>query len=104
MELKELNSLLPPELKKANVVCCAFWKNISGQYVNATGLFIGKILVVSYAYNGMRSKDAIDETYVVNSTIPGIKPKLGKYATEEECREKCIQVAKHFLTMLSNCS
>lgn len=102
MELQQMNDLLPPALQQANVSCRAFWKDISGQYISGTGLFIGKVLVASYSYNGMRSKDSVNEAYVVNSTLPGIKSKLGKYATVEECQARCIEVAKHFLGMLSH--
>lgn len=102
MELQKMNDLLPPALQQANVSCRAFWKDITGQYITGTGLFIGKVLVASYSYNGMRSKDAVNETYVVSSTLPGIKSKLGKYATVEECQLRCIEVAQHFLKMLGH--
>ena len=100
IELQKMKDLLPPALQQANVNCRAFWKDVSGKYIRSTGLFIGKVLVASYSYNGIRSKDAVNEKYVVNSTLPGIKSELGKYATEEECQFRCIKVAQHFLKML----
>lgn len=100
MELQQLNDLLPSTLQQSNISCRAYWKDVSGKYINSTGLFIGKILVATYSYNGIRSKDAVNEDYIVTSSVPGIKSILGKYGTEEECQARCIGVAQHFLKML----
>ena len=100
MDIQQLNELRPPTLQQCSVSCRAFWKTIEGQYVSATGLYIGKVLVASYSYNGLRSKDAKKETYVVSSSMPGIKRDLGKYETEEECQTRCYEVAETFLKML----
>ena len=102
MDLQKLNEALPPALQQANVSCRAYWKDVSGKYISSTGLFIGKILVATYSYNGIRSKDAVNEDYIVTSSVPGIKSTLGKYGTVEECQAKCIQVAQHFLVMLGH--
>jgi hypothetical protein len=102
MELQQLNDLLPPALQQCSVSCRAYWKDVSGKYINSTGLFIGKILVATYSYNDIRSKDAVNEDYIVTSSVPGIKSTLGKYGTVEECQAKCIQVAQHFLVMLGH--
>jgi len=102
MELQQLNELLPPTLRQCNVSCRSYWKDISGKYGSGTGLFIGKILVATYSFNGIRPKGAVNEDYVVTSFVPGIKSMLGKYGTVEECQARCIEVVQHFLRMLGD--
>jgi len=85
----------------ADICCRANWKKVSSQYVHSHGLFIGKILVAEYFWNGMRSKgDPL--VYKVTSPINGIKHDLGSFATEAECQSRCVSVAKAFVKMLEN--
>ena len=77
----------------------AVWKTIPSKYVSAEGLYIGKFLIAEYIWDGARSKgDPL--VYKVTSPIKGIKPNLGNFATEEECKNRCIEVAKYFINML----
>jgi len=71
-----------------------------GKYVNSKSIYIGSIKIATYFYNGLRTKGADNETYAVTSEIKGIKSDLGKYATEDECIERCKQVANVFIEML----
>lgn len=83
----------------ANINCSAVWKKISSQYVDSHGLFIGKILVAEYHWNGMRPKgDPL--IYRVTSQIKGIKAESGSFATEDECKARCLEVVSTFVKML----
>lgn len=85
----------------ADVSCRAVWKKISSQYVDSNGLFIGKILVAEYYWNGMRPKgDSL--IYKVTSPIKGIKSDLGSFATEDECKARCLEVVNTFVKMLQH--
>jgi hypothetical protein len=83
----------------ADVSCRAIWKKVPSQYLSITGLFIGKVKVASYCMDGCSSKDDTKK-YVVNSTLPTIKDTIGRFETEEECRQTCIRVAKVFCEQL----
>jgi len=98
MDIRELDA----KLKGITVTYYAYWKEIEGRYTSETSLFIGKIKIASYGYNTNRSKDAVNDQYRVTSTLPGINPKLGTYATVTECEARCIGVAIHFLKMLGH--
>jgi hypothetical protein len=85
----------------ADVSCCAVWKKISSQYSESNGLFIGKILVASYHWNGMRPKgDPL--IYRVTSPIKGIRNDWGDFATEAECKARCLEVVNTFVKMLQH--
>lgn len=85
----------------ADVSCRAVWKKISSQYVDSNGLFIGKILVAEYHWNGMRPKgDPL--IYKVTSPIKGIKNDLGSFATENESKARCLEVVNTFVKMLQH--
>jgi hypothetical protein len=85
----------------ADVSCRAIWKKVPSQYLSITGLFIGKVKVASYCMDGCSSKDD-SKKYVVNSTLPTIKDTIGRFETEEECKQVCIRVAKVFCEQLQH--
>ena len=85
----------------ADVSCRAIWKKVPSQYLSITGLFIGKVKVASYCMDGSNSKDD-PKKYVVNSILPTIKDTIGRFETEEECKQACIKVAKVFCEQLQN--
>ena len=85
----------------ADVSCRAIFKKVPSQYLTITGLFIGKIKVASYCMDGYSSKDD-HKKYVVNSTLPSIKDTIGRFETEEECKQACIRVAKVFCQQLQH--
>lgn len=90
----------PSSLQQINITVSAKWKDISGQYTSARGLFIGKVLVARYFYDGTIARGD-ENKYRVTSPIDGIKSVLGNFKTEEECEKKCYDVAQYFLTMLN---
>ena len=85
----------------ADVSCCAIWRKIPSQYLSITGLFIGKVKVATYCMDGCSSKDDPCK-YVVNSPLPTIKDQIGRFETEEECKQACIRVAKVFCEQLQH--
>ena len=85
----------------ADVSCRAIWKKVPSQYLSITGLFIGKVKVASYCMDGFSAKDD-PKKYVVNSTLPTIKDTIGRFETEEECKQACIRVAKVFCEQLQH--
>ena len=85
----------------ADVSCRAIWKKVPSQYLSITGLFIGKVKVASYCMDGCSSKDD-QKKYVVNSTLPTIKNTIGRFETEEECKQACIRVANVFCEQLQH--
>lgn len=87
----------------ADVSCCAIWRKIPSQYLSITGLFIGKVKVATYCMDGCNSKYDPCK-YVVNSPLPTIKDQIGRFETEEECKQACIRVAKVFCEQLRHCS
>ena len=40
--------------------------------------------------------------YVVNSTLPTIKDTIGRFETEEECKQACVRVANVFCEQLQH--
>ena len=85
----------------ADVSCRAIFKKVLSQYLSITGLFIGKVKVASYCMDGCSAKDD-PKKYVVNSTLPTIKDTIGRFETEEECKQACIKVAKVFCEQLQH--
>ena len=85
----------------ADVSCRAIWKKVPSQYLSITGLFIGKVKVASYCMDWCSSKDD-PKKYVVNSTLPTIKDTIGRFETEEECKQACIRVANVFCEQLQH--
>jgi len=83
------------------VMCRAYWKRINSQYGSSNGLFIGKILVAEYYFNGMRPKGD-PKVYRVSSPIRGIKSELGNFELEEDCKARCIEVGRTFVKMLEH--
>jgi len=80
--------------------CLATWKTNTGRYSSGKSLYIGKVRVAGYFYNGARPKDD-PKVYKVASPIETIKSDLGSYETESECVNVCIKVAKLFIEHLS---
>lgn len=58
------------------------WKNSTSKYTSGKDAFIGKIKVGTYYYNGIDRDPAL--RYVAKTTLPNLKPDLGKFPTEEE--------------------
>lgn len=81
------------------VNCKAHWKELHSKYVPATALYVGKVKVVEYYYNGTRPKGD-PKVYKVVADISSLKSDLGSFETEEECRARCIQAAKVFCNQL----
>jgi hypothetical protein len=88
-------------LHVADVSCRAIFKKVPSQYLSIIGLFIGKLKVASYCMDGCSSKDD-PKKYVVNSQLPTIKDTIGRFETEEECKQACIHVAKVFCQQLQH--
>lgn len=87
----------------ADVKCSAIWKNIESKYSSSKGLYIGKIKVAEYFWDGMRPKGDT-KVYKVTSSIATIKSDLGNYETEDECKALCIKIAKVFCEQLGHCT
>ena len=85
----------------ADVSCCAVFREVPTQYLSVTGLFIGKVKVATYCMDGCNTKGS-DDRYVVNSPLPTIKDQIGRFTTEEECKQACIRVAKVFCEQLQH--
>lgn len=77
------------------------WKEIASVYSVSYTLYIGRVRVVSFHYDGGR-QSGDKQKYQVSSTLPSIKSNLGRYETEQEAREMCINVAKVFLKQLQD--
>lgn len=97
------NNAQEQQLFIADVSCCAYFKIVPTQYLSITGLFIGKVKIATYCMDGCSSKDDPCK-YVVNSPLPTIKDQIGRFETEEECKQACIRVAKVFCKQLQHCS
>ena len=100
-EEKISNETKTEALHIADVSCRAIFKKVPSRYLSITGLFIGKIKVASYCMDGCSSKDD-PKKYVVNSTLPSMKDTIGRFETEEECKQACIHVAKVFCQQLQH--
>ena len=87
-----------------NVSCCAVWKTVPTQYLHVKGLYIGKVKVATYCMDGMVSKKGDSKKYIVNSPLPTIKDVIGRFETEEECKQACINVGRLFIKQLQHCS
>jgi len=83
-----------------DVQCFATWNRNTGQYASGKSLYIGKIKVAEYYFNGARPKGD-PKVYKVVSPIQTIKSDLGSYETENECVVVCMKVAKLFVEHLS---
>jgi hypothetical protein len=97
------NNAQEQQLFIADVSCCAYFKIIPTQYLNVTGLFIGKVKIATYYMDMLSSKYDLCK-YVVNSPLPTINDHIGRFETEEECKQACIRVAKVFCNQLQNCT
>jgi hypothetical protein len=95
------NNAQEQQLFIAYISCCVYFKRIPTQHLNITGLFIGKVKIATYCMDGLSLKDDPCK-YVVNSPFPPIKDQIGRFETEEECKQACIRVAKVFCDQLQN--
>ena len=77
-----------------------YWKELNQKYISATAIFIGKLKVAEYFYDGMRPKGD-PKQYRVSSSCPGIKENLGNYETVEECEKLCLEVADTMIKRLT---
>ena len=101
MDLQNLNEALPAALQQANVSCRAFWKDDNAMYVSSTSLYLGKLKIATFFYDGGISKGDTKK-YKVTSPVNGIKNYLGHFETEEEAVAMCYRVATTFFNMLSH--
>ncbi len=95
----ENNEKAPETVLLGDINVTAVWKNVNSQYVSSRALFIGKLKVVEYYYNGTRSKGD-PKQYTVSSSVPCLKSDLGDYETVQECESRCVDVVKHFFKQL----
>ena len=101
--MKETNEETGQAFAIHNVSCCAVWKTVPTRYLHVQGLFIGKVKVATYCMDGTGSKSD-PKKYIVNSPLPTIKDVIGRFETEEECKQACIRVGKLFVDQLQHCS
>ena len=95
------NNAQEQQLFIADVSCYAIWKEIPSRYVPATALYIGKVEIARYFYDGLTNRDD-ENKYKVISKLPSIKEVIGKFKDEESCRSVCIRVAKVFCEQLQH--
>lgn len=84
-----------------NLILKPKWIFVDGRYISSNVLCIGRVRVVSYHYNGVRTSES-DLEYAVSSDMVGIKKSLGAYRTEAEAQEKCLKVLEVYLKMLKD--
>ena len=81
---QESTSPKSPTITMGTVLIEAQFRNIKSNYTHTPGLYIGKILVASFYYDGTRTHgDSLK--YKVSSTLPSIKRELGHFETTKEC-------------------
>ena len=95
------NNAETQQLNIADVSCFAIFKTIESRYVPATGIFIGKVEIARYYYDGVTNGN---KKYKVTSKIPTLKNDLGNYETTNECIDVCINAAKVFCKQLQHCN
>lgn len=61
---------------------------------------VGKIKVLEYYYDGSRPKDSYWK-YRMNSLQPSLKTDLGKFKTEEDCKQFASVVIDVFIKQLT---
>ncbi len=89
------------EIYNRTVDCSAKFIKNEGRFTSSMQLFIGKIVVASYFYNGSASKGD-PKKYKVSSPFVQLKDQFKNFATEQECEEMCLKVAKLFCDKLEN--
>jgi hypothetical protein len=67
---------------------------------NNTG-YLGRVPVVSYRYDGMRSRDDT-HYYIVEGLFPKLKKVIGKTEAEEQAIALCELAIKQAIKMLEN--
>lgn len=76
-----------------------YWKEVPSRYLSIKGLYVGKLKIASYCIDGC-SRKGDKNIYSVSTSIPIIKSDLGRFETEEQCKKRCLQVAKLFCEQL----
>lgn len=77
------------------------FKVVPTKYLSVKGLYVGRVEMATYCMDGCNPKGSPDK-YIVTSGLPGIKKVIGRYQSEQECREVCIRAARTFLKSLAN--
>lgn len=76
-----------------------YWKNIKGTYIDSETIFVGKVPVACYFYDGVSSKEQKNRMKAI-SKVSGIKEHLGNYATDKECIDVCEKAVEKYLELL----
>lgn len=72
------------------------WVNAEGIYSSGKNLLLGKAKMAYVYYNGGISRDNPNK-YSITTAMPGIKSRLGDYATEQEAMVKAEAVLTHWI-------
>jgi len=90
--------------KKENIILGEFkleahWRNITSGSLLSKALYIGRIKVVEYFYDGLKKRE--DKLkYKVTSILPTMKNYLGHYEKMEDAEAQCVSVAHVFCKQL----
>lgn len=96
--MNKLNEIKHIEKIYDNIKITVRWIVKEDRYKN--DMFVaGKLCVVEYFYDGMRSKGD-DNVYKVVSNIHGIKSNLGNYKTIDECEKVCLNTLDFFINKI----
>lgn len=81
----------------ADISCMAQFKILPSNYVQITGMFIGKFKIASYCLDRLGSKS---DKYIVKCHLSTITQENNKFDTEKECKDECIRLANEFINQL----
>lgn len=104
MDTNILNEQLPDELKISQVAFSFHWKIQQMQYGDDLRvLIVGKIKVASFTWNSI-SGNKPDSRYMVHTEMSFLKKQgeVFKFATEQECADKCVELGKRFIKALQS--
>jgi hypothetical protein len=87
-------------LQLGKVNCIAEWKNENNEYTNLKSLYIGKIKIASYCFDGTTSKSDVKK-YRVYTYFLSLKPEFTKFETPKECEDICLKIANTFVKDLN---
>jgi hypothetical protein len=85
----------------ADVSLYAEWKVVPSRYLHVIGLYIGRFKVASYCMDGINSKSD-PKAWSVSSNISNIKLNNYRFEKEQECRDKCLEIANMFISALNS--
>ena len=77
------------------------FREIEGRYTSSTGLFVGKIKIAEYFYDGSTSRGSEEKMKVV-SHVSNIKLKKIHYKTNDECETVCVSIARKYFELLKS--